>query len=245
MNLPANWDLPEAIRRRFGQKRAGKQRAMVSEGHLLLVLHTVPTRDMDERDAVFFWRKPTGEWESTARGQGLFTLRQHVDAFESIEEQLSERFKHANKAEDYFEILQDVAPVSHAAKNLHDTLQSAREAISADQDIIDLRDHAYDVQRSLELLSLDTRHALDVHIARKSEEQIRLSMQSIRSEHRLNILAAIFFPLTAIASIFGMNLRSGLEGLSVAAFWIIFVFGSVLGFMTRGWVMKDHSKSDK
>ncbi len=243
MKLPASWQLPDAIRIRFGEKRAGKQRAMVADGHLLLVLHKIPTHDMDEREAAFFWRKPDGEWESTARGQGLHTLRQHLETFEQAEERFDAALIKASNAEDYFQILQDLGPVSHAAKNLHATLQSAREAIHDDRNIIDLRDQAYDLQRTLELLYTDTRAALDFYMARKSEEQIRLGMQSIQSENRLNILAAIFFPITAIAGIFGMNLRSGLEDLPIFAFWMIFLGGLILGFMTRGWVsMRTHDE---
>lgn len=245
MRLPASWELPEAIKIRFGQKRSGKQRAMVADGHLLLVLHKLPTRDMDEREAGFFWRKPNGEWESTERGQGLFTLRQHVESFDQAEERFRERFRQASAAENYFQILQDISPVSHAAKNLHATLQAAREAIREDRDIIDLRDQAYDLQRTLELTYMDTRNALDFHMARKSEEQNRLSLQSIQTESRLNVLAAIFFPLTAIASIFGMNLRSGLEGMPIIAFWLIFVAGLFLGFMTKGWAVKGKQKKSE
>ena len=242
--LPSNWDLPEAIKIRFGQKHSGKQRAMVADGHLLLVLHKLPTHEMDERDAAFFWRKPNGEWESTERGKGLFTLRQHVEAFDQAEERFRKQFQRASDAEDYFQLLRDIAPVSHAAKNLHGTLQAAREAIREDRDIIDLRDQAYDLQRTLELTYMDTRNALDFHMARKSEEQIRLGMESIKTESRLNVLAAIFFPLTAIASIFGMNLRSGLENLSVIWFWLIFVGGLILGFITRGWAVKSEQKKE-
>jgi tetratricopeptide (TPR) repeat protein len=236
MRLPSTWKLPDAIKIRFGEKRSGKQRTMVADGHVLLVLHKVPTHEMDEREAAFFWRKPNGEWESTERGQGLFTLRQHIESFEQAEEAFDAALRKAQHAEDYFQILQDLAPVSHAAKNLHATLQAAREAVHEDRDIIDLRDQAYDLQRTLELLYTDTRTALDFYMARKSEEQTRLGMESIQSENRLNILAAIFFPITAIAGIFGMNLRSGLENLPIVGFWLIFAAGILLGFITRGWV---------
>jgi Mg2+ and Co2+ transporter CorA len=236
MRLPSTWELPDAIKIRFGEKRSGKQRTMVADGHVLLVLHKVPTHEMDEREAAFFWRKPNGEWESTERGQGLFTLRQHVESFEQAEERFDAALRKAQNAEDYFQILQDLGPVSHAAKNLYATLQAAREAVHEDRDIIDLRDQAYDLQRTLELLYTDTRTALDFYMARKSEEQARLGMESIQSENRLNILAAIFFPITAIAGIFGMNLHSGLENLPIFGFWLIFAAGILLGFITRGWV---------
>jgi len=42
MKVPTNWGLPEEIKRRFGLKGAGHQRAMIAEGHLLLILHELP-----------------------------------------------------------------------------------------------------------------------------------------------------------------------------------------------------------
>ncbi|MFZ1026484.1 MAG: hypothetical protein WAN66_09730 [Limnoraphis robusta] len=38
MKLPATWAVPDQIRYRLGQKSAGKQRAMIADGHLVLIL---------------------------------------------------------------------------------------------------------------------------------------------------------------------------------------------------------------
>ncbi|MEB3358033.1 MAG: hypothetical protein VKK04_15000 [Synechococcales bacterium] len=58
MKLPPSWNLPDQIRNRFGQKSSGKQRAMLAEGHLLLVLHQVPSPGDRTRTGIFYWRKP-------------------------------------------------------------------------------------------------------------------------------------------------------------------------------------------
>lgn len=238
MKLPQTWDLPMEIKQRFGQKRAGRQRAMVADGHLLLVLHKAPQRGMREREGVFFWRKPDGSWDYSGKGTGLRRLREHVEAYWSEEEQLAAEYEQAAEAEDYFRILEEISPVRHAAENLHATLQAAREAIPHDRDIIDLRDWAYNLERTLDLLYMDTKNALDFSIAKRAEEQARLGMQSLRTAHRLNVLAAIFFPLMAISSVFGMNLRSGFEGGSTGAFWVIFVAGILSGFFTSWWALR-------
>ena len=107
-----------------------------------------------------------------------------------------------------------------------------------DRDIIDLRDSAYELERALDLLHSDSKNALDFYMAKKAEEQANIGMQAVQTGHRLNILAAIFFPLTAIASIFGMNLRHGFEGAPIGTFWGVFLFGLILGFLTRKWVLK-------
>lgn len=238
MRLPSLWELPEEIKNRFGQKSAGRQRAMVADEHLLLVLHKAPKPDQRERKEVFFWRKPEGEWAYSEKGAGLFSLRKHIEEFSLAAEKFNEEYKQAQTAEDYFQILEEMSPLRHAAKNLHTTLQAAREGIHDDRDIIDLRDWAYNLERTLDLLYMNTKNALDFSIARKAEEQVRSSRQSVQTAHRLNILAAIFFPLTAISSVFGMSLRSGLESAPTLLFWLVFLGGVVLGFITRQWVLK-------
>jgi len=238
MKLPQSWQLPEEIKNRLGQKSFGKQRAMVAEGHLLLILHKVPQKDRRSRQGVFFWRKPSGEWEFSGRGRGLPALRKHLEEYGLAEEQLNQAYDRAREARDYFEILEAIAPLQRAAGNLHATLQAAREAISSDRDIIDLRDRAAEIDRALELLRGSAKTAIDFKIAKQAEEQATLSLQSVKTAHRLNILAAIFFPLTAISCVFGMNLPSGFESASIGLFWLVFLTGTLLGVLVRRWAIE-------
>ena len=67
--LPATWDVPQNFRDRLGSS-VGRQRAMLSDGHLLLVLHAPPDPDQDQRKGRFFWRKPDGVWASDQMGSG-------------------------------------------------------------------------------------------------------------------------------------------------------------------------------
>ena len=237
MQLPSTWAIPDQIRDRFGQKSAGKQRAMVADGHLLLVLHQAPQPGNRQREAVFFWRQPDGRWEASQTGIGFKLLIQHLKAYNLAEENLTQQYFQAQTSKDYFQILENLAPLQLATQNLHATLQSAREAIPTDRDLIDLRDEAYEIERTLNLLYQNTKNALDFAMAKKSEEQTKLSLESVRSGHRLNLLAAIFFPLTAISCLFGMNLPSGLETQSPILFWIIFISGIFLGLIVRNWVV--------
>jgi Mg2+ and Co2+ transporter CorA len=238
MKLPSSWDLPEAIKNRLGRKSSGQQRAMVADGHLLLVLHQVPQHGKRDREAVFFWRKPEGNWEYSGRGIGLPALKKHLEDYSTAAEKLSQKYEQAELAEDYFQILEELVPLQRAAQNLHATLQAAREAISGDREIIDFRDGAAEIDRTLELLYLDTKNALDFKIAKQTEEQAQLSLQSLKAAHRLNILAAIFFPLTAISCVFGMNLPSGFENASTGVFWLVFLGGMTVGFFVRRWVAR-------
>ncbi len=238
MRLPQGWELPEKITQRFGQKGAGRQRAMAVDEHLLLVLHSLPDPKTDERETIFFWRKPTGEWLFSGRGDGMSSLRKHVQTYEDASQKMSGAYKKAVSAQDYFSILDDLAPLYHAARNLHATLQDGREATPNDRDLIDLRDAAYEIERDLDLLHTDTKNALDFTMAKQAEEQARIGRQELKSARRLNVLAAIFFPLTAIAGIFGMNLPHGFEQAPIWGFWGVFLFGILLGILTCKWVMK-------
>jgi len=238
MVLPSSWELPEKIRHRFGQRGAGRQRAMVHDGHLLLIMHEVPDPGTDERRTVFFWRRPDGSWSFSGRGNGLPMLREHIDAYEQAEAQLRREYHAAVGAEDYFQMLERLAPLQHASENLYRTLQAAREGIPDDRDIIDLRDAAYDVDRDLDLLYRDAKNALDFSMARKAEEQAGFGRQSVQAGHRLNILAALFFPLATLSTVFGMNMVHGWEDKPVAVFWIVSAFGLIAGLIICAWVLQ-------
>lgn len=238
MKLPASWKLPNPIKNRFGQKSSGKQRAMLADGHLLLVLHRLPNTSDRTRDAVFYWRKPDGSWRHSGGGSGLSPLIKHIKEYGAAEEKFVTAYDQAQTAEDYFEILEGMAPLRLATKNLHSTLQAAREGIPDDKDIIDLRDWAHDIERTLDLLYETSKNALDYRIAQRAEEQTRLSMTSVEAEHRLNILAAIFFPLTALSCLFGMNVASSLGNNFTLTFWTITITSVVIGLWVRRWVSK-------
>ena len=73
--------------------------------------------------------------------------------------------------------------------------------------------------------------------AKASEEQAQSAEQVARAGHRLNILAAMFFPLTALASVFGMNIPHGLEA---SPHWVSYAMmgaGLFLGLIMLGYVI--------
>jgi hypothetical protein len=238
MKLPSFWQqLPNPIKARFGLKHAGRQRALAAEGHLVLVLHKVPREGDLERQAIIFWRRPDGSWDSSD-GAGLLHLIQHVDAFESVAGELTAEYKKAASARDCFRILGQVGPLHHAARNLYATLQAAQEAVPDDRDLIDLRDEAYDLERTLDLLHIETKHALDFQVATQAEEEARLSRQAIQIANRLNVLAAIFFPLMTLANIFNMNLRNVSENAGALPFWLVLLSGVAIGLAISWWVLR-------
>lgn len=236
--LPHNWTVPDKFRARLGTQ-AGKQRVMVHEGHLLVILHAVPEAGELTRKAAFFWRPPDGAWKSSgasAKG-GVVAIRAHLDQFTAVLGALEERVESAARAADYFSVLQTVAPILRTARGLHKTMQEARDARSDDVDLISLRDHAGDIERAAELVHSDAKNGLDFTIAKRAEEQAEIGAHIAASSHRLNLIAALFLPVTAVATVFSMNFLHGLETRYAPwLFWGVLVLSFLFGFMVRAGV---------
>lgn len=241
MITPANWKLPESIRKRLGQNTYGRQRIIAEEGHLLIVLHRPPNADQSHREGVLYWRTPTGEWLSSAGGPGMGALKSHVQSYIDLEAKLTKEYDHAMTAGQLFDLVESLTPLARAARNMHHALQSAREVAKNDAALIDVRDLSYEADRNLDLLLQDVRNAIDYKTARESEEQARLSKEALHASHRLNILAALFLPLTAVTSLFGMNFPSGVPAFGNAMFWIILAVGILMGFMVKAWMLASDS----
>ncbi len=245
--LPAAWtEIPPAIAERFGSQ-AGRQRAMVHENHLLLVTHLVPDADDVERKAAIFWRKPDGSWKAAGEAKGgLHALRGVVDAYRQRAIALEAELEKAKRAADYFGILTSVAPILRAARHLHKTLQEARDAIKNDQDIIALRDMAGDAERTAELVQQDAKHGLDYTTARRAEEQAETADHIAKSSHRLNLIAALFLPISALGSVFGVNLAHGLENKGAPwLFWGFIAASFIFGFIVRATISKKEDGNSK
>jgi hypothetical protein len=237
--LPPSWNVPQLFRDRLGAK-VGRQRAMSSEGHLLLVLHRPPQRDEDERIGRFFWRSPEGNWTSSDLGSGTTAMNRHLEEYADVIEKYDRQEEAADEAEDYFNVLNGLSPVLRAARHLHQVLQEARQSCPEDRNIINYRDRAYDIERTTELLYNGTRNSLDYAVARRAEDQARSSHAMAVSAHRLNLLVAFFFPIATLAAIFGTNLEHGLEKFSPPLpFVAMMAVGFVLGFGLRAFVTRN------
>ena len=113
--------------------------------------------------------------------------------------------------EDFFELIRKLGPLTRTTRNLHAALQKARETQREDRLLINWRDEAYALVRRVELLQADVKNALDFEIAQQAEAQAEASHQMAVSAHRLNVLAAFFFPLATLSAIFRMKLEHGME----------------------------------
>ncbi|HMP78691.1 MAG TPA: CorA family divalent cation transporter [Pirellulaceae bacterium] len=230
--IPSVWEIPDYFHRRLGD-RPGRQRAMFENGHLLLVLHEPPALGTKSRQARLFYRKPDGTWLTNVHGGGLAGLQKHLDDFEQAIEQIDAREDHARSADDYFSLVEQTLPLRRSASNLHATLDEARKQVPDARELINFRDQAYDIARSAELLSEAIDAGARMAQIRRAEEQSEHSRRMAQSAHRLNLLAAFFFPLATLATVFGMQLHSGLNhipspGPFVAVCAVGVAFGAVI-----------------
>jgi hypothetical protein len=208
--LPADWGVPAELRDRLGST-AGRQRLLIEDGHLLLVLHAAPGADEIDRRGRFFWRNVDGSWRAAPAIDRVTTLREHLAEYEREIEQLERAEDDATQARDYFELLDRLAPLARATRNLYGVLQQARETVADDRELIVVRDEASDLTRRAELLNEDARNGLEFAIAWQAEQQAEISHQMSVAAHRLNLLVAFFFPIATLMAIFGTNLHHGLE----------------------------------
>ena len=231
--LPATWKVPEVFHARLGEQ-AGRQRMMAAEGHTLMILHKIPQPGNADRESILFWRDPAGVWKSTGSGAGLAELRGLLEEFAKYVDKLEDRMQGGPTSKTYFEILQTTGPLLRTVRNMHTTLQQAREALPTDRNILVARDQAGELERAVELLHADAKNGMEYMVARQTEEQAENSEQLLKAGHRLNMLIAIFLPLTALGSAFGMNFRHGLESItSPLLFWGTLFLGLVLGFFVK------------
>jgi len=244
--LPAAWELPAEFRQRVGEK-VGRQRVMLADGHLLLVLHRPPKKNETDRTGRFLWRKPDGTWQSSDLGNGQAVLTRHLAEFADVIDRFDRQHDEAAGVADHYGILDGLSPVHRTVRNLHSALQDAREKIprdrdlinTSDRDLINARDRAYELERRAELLLGDVRNALQFATARQAEEQAAAAHRMAVSGHQLNMLAAFFFPLAALSSIFGTNLSHPLEQYLPPpyAFLSVIAAGLILGCLFAAYLL--------
>jgi hypothetical protein len=238
--ISSHWqEFPPILAARFGVK-AGKQRSMFHEGHLVLVLHLPPTANEVERRATIFWRHPNGTWKSSGEAKGgLGALKSLVESYVKEGTRLDAALESARTAGDYFKILQDVTPLLRAVRGTHRVMQEARELLKTDSDMIALRDSAYEAERTAELVQQDAKAGMDFTVARRAEEQAELQDRIAKSSHKLNLITALFLPVTALSGVLGANLSHGLENTATPyLFWGFVAAAFILGFSVRATVAR-------
>lgn len=182
---------------------------MHSNGHLLVVLHHPPTPDDATRDGRFLWRNDKGKWQSSDIGNGRVAIQKHLDEYTQVLDRFENLEEKAGTAEQYLELLEGLSPIMRATRNMLQAFEEARKAVQDDRDLIDARDQAYEIARTAELLYNDAKNSMDVAVVRRAEQQAAASDRMELAAHRLNVLAALFFPIATLGAVFGTTLTEG------------------------------------
>jgi hypothetical protein len=231
--IPHSWAVPTRLRERMG-RQAGRQRLMQEQGHLLLVLHDPPDPSSHVRQHKLYWRSAEGVWQASDKG-GLKALIAHLERQAKTVDALEATLANATAASEFFAALTVATPLARTVRNTFRVLADARDAAPSDGELVVARDQAYETDREAELLLQRARDGLDFSQAQANEAQSRQAEHALRAAHRLNMLAALFFPVTAVATVFGMQLEHGLEHRAAPwTFWAVVVLATLIGLAVRG-----------
>jgi len=228
--IPSNWSsFPDEFRSRLGTN-VGRQRVMKSDEELLVVGHLVPEHDEAGRRGILFWRDSLGEWRCSNGDLGKAALGMHLDRYGKRIEQYEQQEAVAVSADDYLPLLEGLTPLLRSTRNLLESLEEARKALPQERSLIDHRDRAYDLSRQAELLNEEAKNSMDVALIRRADEQANATHQMTVAAHRLNTLAAIFFPFATLGAIFGTTLTDNWSwSQSLVPFLLFLVAGSLIG----------------
>lgn len=225
--IPPNWQLPSFFRSRLGAN-VGRQRLMHHDSQLLIVAHQVPAPGETTRRGLLVWLDDHRQWHSSNGEPGKAALHNLLEKYMKQLELFDQQESNAHLAKDYLPLLEGLAPFVRAARNLHDVLQEARQTMPDVAELIDLRDRAYDVSRSAELLQQDARNSMDIAVVRRAEEQAAASNRMSTAAHRLNTMAALFFPLATLGAIFGTTLTENWPWSDSAGPFLLFILMGLL-----------------
>lgn len=237
VELPASWELNPRLRRRFGGTTE-KQRALLEAESGLLVLHACPEQRQGARTALIIHRAPDGTLQTFPDNRGEAAVRTLLQTYRSALDELEAPFRNATRARELQPVLRRLNPLLRALRSAHQVLQAACEQFREDGVLTRLRDGALALEREAELLLGDARTELEIMQLEEAEAQAEANEDLVHSSQRLNIMVALLLPLTAIASVFGMNLSSGIESAPVWLFWAVLVVSVLLGAFMLGWVRR-------
>ncbi|MGL4513914.1 MAG: CorA family divalent cation transporter [Lacipirellulaceae bacterium] len=228
--LPPDWRLPDGIKKRLTLK-PGRQRAIADGGQLLVLLHSPPADESDERIARLFWLESPGHWIASDRcslpspaapngpsnGDDPFVCL--LDEYERVIEKLDDDEEEAVRSDDYFDVLTRLSPIVRATHNLHTAILDATKIVADDPPLARANERSYELHRRVELIQHDAKLAFDFLSARHTEELAVSSKKMAEATYRLNVLVSLFLPVATLGAIFGMNLETGIE--TYAAPWPI------------------------
>jgi hypothetical protein len=230
--IPPNWQLPDAFRERLGTT-VGRQRFMQDGQQFLIVAHVVPLADENERRGLLFWRDGTATWHASNGDPGKIAVENFLNSYSKRLDEFDRLEARAQRADEYLVLLDGLAPLVRSTRNLLNVFDEARQAFPKVRELIDYRDRAYEISRTAELLYSDSKNSMEIAVVRRAEEQSDASKQQAEAAHRLNRMAALFFPLATLGTIFGTTFTDNWSWSQTPLAFATFIVGGLLA----GWLL--------
>ncbi|MCA9133816.1 MAG: hypothetical protein KDA45_11705 [Planctomycetales bacterium] len=224
--VPPNWQLPESFRRRLGSF-VGRQRVMAHEGQLLILAHMVPAPGETTRRGILFWYDGN-RWQASNGDPAPAAIQLLIDKYIKQLEDYDRQESKAQCSAEYLPLLEGLAPLVRAMRNFYEVLEEARKAAPDRHELIDLRDRGYEAARMAELLHSDAKNSMEVAVVRRAEEQALASHRMGVAAYRLNTMAALFFPLATLGTIFGTTFTENWSWSRTAAPFLLFMIVGLL-----------------
>lgn len=225
--VPHTWQLPEFFSQRLG-KTVGRQRVFIEQGQVLIVTHQAPKTGERTRKGILFWRDDQGQWRASSGDHGVQAISKLLQSYEQQLDEYERLETKASQSSDFLALLDNLAPIARSIRNLSDVLQEARTAAPQYTELIDIRDHAYELARAADLLHQDTKNSMEVAVVRRSEEQSVNSLRMAQEAHRLNRLVAVFFPIATLATVFSTTLTENWSWSRTAGPFILLIIVGIL-----------------
>lgn len=239
--IPAIWQLPDNIVGRLGSA-AGRQRLIAEGDSLLIVAHEPPLADEESRRGVLFWLDGRGEWRASNGEPGAVAISNLLDRYSHKLDEFDAVESKATRADDYLHLLDGLAPLVRASRNFSEVMDEVRRARPDNRKLIDQRDRAYEISRRSDLMYNDAKNALDVSVVRRAEEQATAAHRMATSSHRLNMLAAAFFPIATLGSVLGTTLTDEWSWARSALPFILYLMvGTLAGIALMGFINRNES----
>lgn len=177
------WELPEEKKTRLSHQPR-LQRAIIADGHILMVLHKPPRPGKSTCEAVTFWRKPSGNWQCSEGCAALAELEQLVNDYDTAIAQIEEEWERSVDPHTPLKPPSQIGRFWRASVSLRDALQEATNAISESEERLDFQglcDRMNDIAWTSEILRTEAMNALRVYFTKQREVQANRSPACIAS----------------------------------------------------------------
>jgi hypothetical protein len=126
-------------------RSVGRQRVIINDGAILIVLHRPPIDDYWKREGVFLLKTTTAAWLF----KGERSARILLDSYRTVACGFDEEFEDASTPSALLALLDRLVPIRRSARNVHSVLSEAGKHLRGDTELAEWINFAYETERGL------------------------------------------------------------------------------------------------